>query len=242
MNDPFIHNKHRSAPASRRGPKRDPQKLAAIGAAARHVLTAQGPRLTQVADVAREAGVAAGTVYIYVAEKDALIELALLSAARCDLPPVSKPVRFNAARLRRVAESVIAKRFQWPALKAAVTETPTAQTLRDVLAETFDMLAREKLLIGLLDRCSREVTVLENLYIKGARHRFYVDFESCLRRLSTAGHLRGDLDLAAAARASLEMLVWMAMRRRGDPEPPSCDDIAARDTSISLLIQGLAAR
>ncbi|GAB5467208.1 MAG: hypothetical protein Kilf2KO_02380 [Rhodospirillales bacterium] len=243
MNESLIHNNLDKDPqARRRGPKRDRRKLIAIAEAARQVLTAQGPRLTQVADVAKTAGVAAGTVYVYVAEKEALIELALLTAARFDLPEGDRPVPFSAARLEAVASEALARRLRWPVLQEALGSPPTAETLRGLLAEAYDLLNRERLLIALLDRCARETAVLEALWFAGARHRFFDDFETALRRLAEAGLLRRDIDLAAAARATLEMLVWMAMRRTGDPEPPRCDEAEARRAAIALATGGLAAR
>ena len=243
MNEPFIHSNHESEfPSRRRGPRRDPAKLAAIAAAARHVLSAQGLRLTQVADVARTAGVSAGTVYVYVSEKEALIELALLSAARFELPSVARPVTYSARRLARVAERAMTERLQWPLLEAALGAPAAEDTLRSVLEEAYDLLEREQKLIAFMDRCAREVPALERAFLRGARRRFFADFAACLQELALAGHVRGDIDIAAAARATLEMLVWMAMRRRGDPEPPACDETAARDAAIAVAASGLAAR
>src|SRR5512147_460823 len=75
-----------SRAATRRGPRPAPGRLAAIADAAARVFTRQGFRLSQVADVAREAGVAAGTVYLYAADKTALLDLAIRAAARLGLP------------------------------------------------------------------------------------------------------------------------------------------------------------
>ena len=228
--------------ARRRGPKRDPEKLAAIARAARHVLTANGLRLTQVAEVAGRAGLAAGTVYLYVAEKEALIELALLSAARFELPSGAEVQRYDPRRLEETAAAAVAERLVWPRLVAALAAPPEPGTLRAVLEETYDLLSRERLLIAFLDRCAAEVPTLGALYFEGVRHRFFCAFEALIRRLAEAGLVRRDLDLAAAARATLEMLVWMAMRRPGDPEPPACDEAAAREASLAFAVAGLEAR
>ncbi|MCV3274280.1 TetR family transcriptional regulator [Roseobacter sinensis] len=241
MNESFIHDKQKKAKSSsRRGPPRSQAKLEAIAAAARHVLSTNGPRLTQVADVARAAEVAAGTIYVYVAEKEALIELALLHAARFDLPHARKPIKFRAARLKKTAVRALDERLNWPALKAARQAPPGPDVLSVILSETYDMLSREHQLIALLDRCSKENVILERLYTKGRRREFLQDFESCIDRLAQAGYVRRDLDIAAASRAVLEMMVWMAMRRPGDTDPPRCDDAAARHASIELAMSGLA--
>jgi AcrR family transcriptional regulator len=51
---------------------RKPGRLRDIGAAALAVFTRQGFRLTQMADVAREAGISVGALYSYVDGKEAL--------------------------------------------------------------------------------------------------------------------------------------------------------------------------
>ncbi len=248
MNESFIQIKQKPAARARRqagqparrGPKRDPGKLKAIAGAACHVLTAQGLRLTQVADVAAVAGVAAGTVYTYVAEKEALVELAIRSAARLELPKGETAVRHSPARLKRVTAEAVAMRFQWPVLTAALSARARRKAaLIPVLEETYDMLARERRLIALLDRCAQEVRVVEDLYLWGLRRSFLGDFETYIRLMARAGHLRRDIDTAAAARGTLEMMVWMAMRRVGDPEPPACDEEAARKACIALAASGL---
>ncbi|QBX99515.1 TetR family transcriptional regulator [Rhodophyticola sp. CCM32] len=244
MNESLIHDNQKNAKSSRRrGPKRSPAKLEAIARAARHVLAMNGPRLTQIADVAQAAGVAAGTVYVYISEKEALIELAILYAARFDLPDAGKPVKFSAARLKQAASRALEERLDWPVLKeAALRAPPSADVLAAVLSETYDMLRREHQLITLLDSCSKENAVLERLYTKGQRSLFFRDFETCIDRLSMSGYVRRDLDIAAASRAAVEMLVWMAMRRPGDRDPPLCDDAAARSASIGFAIAGLTNR
>src|SRR5512147_2921310 len=70
-----------SRAATRRGPRPAPGRLAAIADAAARIFTRQGFRLSQVAHVAGEASVAAGTVYLYAADKTALLDLAIRAAA-----------------------------------------------------------------------------------------------------------------------------------------------------------------
>jgi AcrR family transcriptional regulator len=53
---------------------------AARPAAALAVFTGQGFRLTQMADVAREAGISVGALYSYIDGKEALLELAFAQA------------------------------------------------------------------------------------------------------------------------------------------------------------------
>lgn len=220
----------------RRGPKRDPAKVAALAAASCTVLTAQGVRLTKVAHIAEAAGIAAGTVYLYAGEKSVLVELALRHAARMDLGADAgvSALGPDAGRFETVSAEAVGARLVWPVLDRAAEEAPGAVGLEAILAEAYDLLAGERVLIALLDKCAGEVPAWRRLYAEGARRRYLAAFEAAIRRLAGAGLVRTDIDLAAGARSILEMLVWMAMRRPGDSRPPACDEAAARQASLAL--------
>ena len=78
--------------------KKEPQKLEAIAEAAISCFTDLGVRRTQMTDVAKAAGVSAGTLYLYVSSKEALFHLAILRL--CARPWVSS-VRSGARVLHR---------------------------------------------------------------------------------------------------------------------------------------------
>src|SRR5688572_22344072 len=87
--------------------RRSDCRLADLIAAATRVFIAQGYRRTQMADVAAELGVAKGTVYLYVASKEALFDLVVRQAASptvIGVPsklPVPTPKRGATARFVR---------------------------------------------------------------------------------------------------------------------------------------------
>jgi AcrR family transcriptional regulator len=199
------------------------------------VLTRQGWRLAQVADVAREAGIAARTVYLYAADKPALRDLAIRAAARLPLP--DGPALADTAATLDAALAC----FTLPLAQALLdgTALPKDGTLAAVVAELHDLLAREARLILLLDRLSLEDPIIHAAWQAGMRVQGFNAFAGALARLGEAGRARSDLDPALAARAVLEMLAWMAMRRRGDALPPPGDEAAARATAIALGIAAL---
>lgn len=210
--------------------------MAAIADAACRVLTRQGWRLAQVADVAREAGVAAGTVYLYAADKPALRDLALRAAAGLLLPDGPAPADTAAtldAALGRITLPLAEELLDG-------TTQPEDGTLAAIVAELHDLLAREARLILLLDRLSLEDPAIYTAWQAGMRVRGFNAFAGAVARLAEAGLARRDLDLALAARAVLEMLAWMAMRRRGDAVPPPGDAAAARATAVALGIAALS--
>ena len=93
-------------------------RLEQIADAALRAFSRGGLRQTQVADVAREAALSAGTLYLYAEGKDALFGLALRRAI--DAMPAegeTLPIRAPAGgELRDLLAGAVARRFRWPAL------------------------------------------------------------------------------------------------------------------------------
>lgn len=203
------------------------------------MFTRQGWRLAQVSDIAAAAGVAAGTVYLYAADKLALVDLAIRAAARVELPgEASLPARPDLPATLRQA---LATRLSLPRLQAIADGAPLGpESLETLLAELYDLLSRERHLILLLDRLTPELAAVEQGYGQMLRGAAFARLTAAIARLAEAGHARRDLDREAAARAVLEMLAWMAMRRPGDPLPPACDDVTARRTALALAVAALA--
>ncbi|WP_198375123.1 TetR/AcrR family transcriptional regulator [Neoroseomonas rubea] len=234
MNKSFIKF---ARDATRRGPRPAPGRLAAIADAASRVFTRQGFRLSQVADVAREAGVAAGTVYLYAADKAALLDLAIRAAAGLGLPPGDAPAQ---AELEATLSDALGPRLALPRIAAVAAGDTSAATLRDILGELYDLLAREARLILLLDRLGAEVPQIGAAYGTGLRTRALQDFTRAIGQLAIRGDVRTDLEPGLAARAVLEMIAWMAMRRPGDSAPPAGDEALARETTLRLAEAALA--
>lgn len=225
--------------ASRRGPRAAPGRLAAIAGAAARVFTRNGFRLSQVADVAREAGVAAGTVYLYAADKAALLDLAIRAASGLRLPAEGDgPAQ---ADLAATLAEALGPRLRLPRIQAvAAGDLGEAPRLRPLLAELYDLMAREAQLILLLDRLGAEVPEVADAYRAGLRNRALTDFTAAVERLAGRHQVRQDLEPRMMARAVLEMLAWMAMRRPRDSAPPTGDEVLARETTLRLAEAALA--
>lgn len=238
MNDSFSNTAPR---ASRRGPRPTPGRVAAIAEAARAVFTRQGFRLSQVADIAREAGLAPGTLYLYAADKTALLDLALRAAARLPLP--EQHAGPATARLDETLKEALGRRLSLPALRSVASGQPLdARSLPAILGELYDLLSRERRLLLLLDRLGGEVPEIAASYRRDLRAGALRDFTRAIERLAEAGVARRDLDPALAARAVLEMVAWMAMRRPQDSSPPPGTDSEARATTLLLAEAALAPR
>jgi AcrR family transcriptional regulator len=211
---------------------RKPGRLGEIAAAARLVFTRQGWRLTQMADVAREAGVSTGSLYAYVDGKEALFELALVEAADGLDEAAARAERFAPIGLDARMAAIRAARFdeaQWPMVVADAAAGPAA--VGAALGELHDRLGPLRRLIWLLDRCAGDAPGLDLAWQGEIRGRYIAH----LTRLVAGATGDADLDRAEVrARALMEMTVWMAMHRHRDPRPPSVDEATARATVIEI--------
>ncbi len=207
--------------------------------AARVVFTRQGWRSTQMADVAREAGVSAGALYAYVDGKEALFELALAEATDGLDPAVASAERFVPIGLAARMAAIRASRFDaahWPQIAGVETATDPA-ALGAALGELHDRLGPLRRLIWLLDRCAGDAPGLDLAWQSEIRGRYIADLTRLVVRVT------GDADPDRAevrARALMEMTVWMAMHRHRDPRPPNVDETTARATVVEIGIASAA--
>ena len=129
---------------------------------AARVFADQGYKRTQMADVARELGVAAGTLYNYVESKDALFDLCLQRAFVQDPPPLPQKFPVPTPDPGRVAEHVrerLARAGGTPklvlALRRSEVEDP-ARELSDLVLELYAFLADNADGIRLLERSAAD--------------------------------------------------------------------------------------
>lgn len=218
--------------------KRKPGRLQDIAAAALAVFTRQGFRLTQMADVAREAGISAGALYSYVDGKEALLELAIAQALG-EVPEADQP--FQASGIANIGRALVAKLptvFSSPLLEqtSRQNQVTTAQ-LAAIVEEVFVRTADHRRLFWLLDRCARDVPELDGLYETAVRGRLFADFTTAIS-IAANGRFAAD-EAAAHGRALLEMIAWMAMHRHRDRQPPTVSDEVARKAVVDIVLRSV---
>jgi AcrR family transcriptional regulator len=214
--------------------RRKPGRTQDIAEAALTVFIRQGFRLTQMADVAREAGISAGSLYTYVDSKEALLEIALLQGLG-ELAEHNEPYR--ASGLTKTSSSLaakLAKSFRWPILEKALRQDRIAPDLLGAIVdEHFTLFSKHRRLIWLLDRCAAEVAELSGFYQASVRGPCIANFTRAIRLCMGAQF--SEEEVAARGRALFEMIVWMAMHRHRDRLPPATSDEAARRATIEIV-------
>jgi len=228
--------------------RRQPEKLAAIAAAALAVFTRDGFAAAQVADIAREAGLSVGTLYLYADSKQALFELAVRAAAPeadavrdvdlATLPLRARGMEATAALL----DDAVRQRARWPVLKAALRVTTPRDLDSEIAAivgELFDLMSRGRAMIWLLDRCAWELPWLRDIFVERMRGPYFGDLARYVRRRGKIRHFGGGKYPAAMSRAVVEMVAWMAMHRARDPGGVQFDEAAARRACIAIACGGV---
>ena len=213
--------------------------------AAAHVFSRLGYRRTQMADVARELGVAAGTLYNYVASKEALFDLCVQRAFLPEPPPLPSELPVPTPEPRSVVEHVrerLARGGGTPRLIQALGRTrvddPAAE-LEELVRELHRFLSENADGIRLIERSAIDRPDLAELYFGKARAGLIERWERYIESRVARGLFRPVPDVEIAARLVIETVAWFGWHRRGDPDGEKYDDALAEDTVATFLVRAL---
>ncbi|WP_198680661.1 TetR/AcrR family transcriptional regulator [Lentzea terrae] len=203
---------------------------------------AHGFHRTQMQDVADALGVAKGTVYGHVENKDALLGAALRYADGVEpLPgpeelPVRAPAEGELAAL--VAERLGCEigRLRLVEAVSARRRGPLAAELSEIITNLYETLARHRVSIKLVDRCASELPELAEVWFGQGRSGLVVVLTEYLQRRK-ALRLPGPAPLVA--RTILETCVLWAVHLHWDPARQPVDSAAVPATLAGLLTRGL---
>jgi len=222
-----------------------PERLTRLVECATRVFIEQGYRRTQMADIAEALGVAKGTLYLYVESKDALFDL----VARCadgehPLPKLSALPLATPAPGTTIAyvRDVLAANRDIPALRAALRRSRVRDVraeLEAIVGELYDVLARHRCGIKLIDRSAVDHPELGALWFEGARGGMREALADYLEARIRRGLLRPVADVAITARMLLETVVFWAVHRHWDAHPQPVDEPSARASVIQFIVDAL---
>ena len=214
-------------------------------ACATRVFIKQGYQRTQMGDVARAMGVAKGTLYLYVESKEALFDLIVHHADRtCDVatpPSFPIPTPKPGATVAFVRESLARNKAPEILLDALGRhEVPDIDAeIRAIVGELYDLLARNREGIKLIDSSARDHPELAALWFEGSRGGLvqlltqYLDERVGLQLIPPLP------DTAIAARLVLETTVFWAVHRHWDRQTQPVDETRARDTVLHFVAHAL---
>jgi len=216
--------------------RREPPQLRLdqVLGAATSVFAVKGLRRTQMADVARAAGVSAGSLYNYVANKETLFGLVVERGMGDPVTPEGFPVP---ARTLSQTAAWLRTRLDfeefselWGAAQRGDPYGP--DELEVVVAELFDVIAQTADAVEVIDASAADAPEVAAVVVE-ARAAILRNLVRFLER----GPLRGSAD--AAAYLVLESATWMARKRLRDPSATGVDDPTARAVLVHVLTNGL---
>jgi AcrR family transcriptional regulator len=221
-------------------------RLVRLVQCATQVFIAQGYRRTQMADVAKALGVAKGTLYLYVESKEALFDLVARSADHAEpianppALPIRTPKRGATAKYvrERLAASHVAEALA-DALRPGRVADPAAE-LERIVRELYDVVARNRFGIKLLDRSAPDYPELAAVWFESARDGLLRLLTQYLEDRTRRKLLRPVPDPAVAARLMIETIVFWAVHRHWDPHPQAVEESVAKDTVVRFLVGALA--
>lgn len=207
--------------------------LEEIADAALLCFTHRGFRLTQMSDVGAELGMSPSAAYRYVESKEGLFHIAALRAAGIPLGSFAMPVAVQdlSATVAEL-ETVVRSWPRWPVLtrKLARRGPDSEQDARAIAAELYDFLAGNWRLIALFDRAANDIPALRTVFTEEYRRPYLAAIVEWYAR-HQAGLGRSRPEAEALARAGIEAISWLAMRRRNDTGAAAISEANARDAA-----------
>jgi len=227
------------------GRPRSPDFLDRLLDAGLAVFASQGLKRARIGDIADRMGVAHGTVYNYVASKEALFWL-LVDRGQTEAPialPEELPVQAPppARVLNRLAEQIITH-FPLPALDAALERkriTDIRAELEDVLGELYDRTLATRQLAAAVEKSAVDLPEMFQLFFVGIRRDLFARLTRYVEHRVELGHFANVASAEAAAHVIGETITAFARHRFADPDPMNVDEAAIRATTIQMLIRSL---
>jgi len=213
-------------------------------AAAARVFARTGLKQARMTDIAREMGVAHGSLYNYVESKEALFLLLVeqwgrpgLQIGDRELPLRTPPMADIVEQLRRRVHDA----FPLPALDAALKRkhVPDAGAeLRAIVLELFVQTERSRDGATILERSAREVPELFGLFFEQVRRDLFARLTRYVATRMTTGDFHS-ADPQTAARFIIESVTFFARHRFQDPHPQDLDADTVRQTIVDLVTRSL---
>jgi len=208
----------------------------------------RGYRLTQMADIAREMGVAKGTLYGYVEGKRALFYLALEYADRPledgfpFQPPLANP---EPGALLALFQRRLMEVAQFPILEQAIAQDQPEDLDAEftaIVRELYRLLYVNRTGVKLVNRCAPEIPEIGDLWHRSGRGTEISRLRTYLQRRADGGGLASFPSGDVAARLLLETVATWAVHLNWDPVPIKYDPRVVEETVVLSLRRSFLCR
>lgn len=210
--------------------------------AATTTFVSRGYRLTQMSDVAEALGVGKGTLYGYVASKEALFDAVVRytdgleplpspSALPLPTPAEGTLVSYVRGRLARAAHSLELAR-----VLADPDACITPACFERVVLDLFRHMRREHRALKVLDRCAVDLPELAAVWFGEGRWGQVALLEALFARGIASGDIAPVESTPLAARMVLELIATWAIHLPWDPSPKPYDDETVERAVLRMLV------
>lgn len=224
--------------------KRPHDRIDRIADAATAVFIRQGYARAKVADIAGQALVGPGTVYLYAEGKEALFDLALRRAFedptvwKIALPHASPEPGAVADALWRCLRNASHFPLLWLGADSPRPDD-IVQELDGILRELYAWLHRYRRGIALINRCGTEWPDVAQLFYRRFWRGGIGRVADYLLRRMGEGAIPTLPDVNAAGHLVVETLTWAAVHREWTPDGAELSDAAIESTALALLMSAL---
>ncbi len=219
-----------------------------ITTAAINIFRQKGFRQAQMGDIAKEAGVASGTLYNYFESKSHLFVYVMINGAPQDNKSMPSPEASSARTeedLIEILRNNIKQRARFSSvgrfLKMEAEDIVLAEEIATILEEWWDMMERNRVQIAIIEKSTAEFMEMAEIYDKHARGYTIDQIEEYLSLRIRQGVIRKLNSARGMARAMTESLSWFAWKQF-DREPlPHYRKTEILPDLVSTFVRGLEA-
>jgi AcrR family transcriptional regulator len=212
-------------------------------AAARGEFARRGLRRALMSDIARAAGVSAGTLYNVAVSKEALFAAVFLDSGEAASRPLPLAEPSGREIVVAVADRLTAA-MSLPLLDEALRR-PRANDieleLRGIVGERYDAIASCWQLLAVVEQTAKDIPEAAAAYYDGGRSEHVDTLGRYLRQRTGVGQVR-PVPPAAAARFMIEAVAWWAWHRHEDQRQLAIADDDARALVQDMTAAALAVR
>ena len=217
-------------------------RMEKIVTAASKCFWANGYRQTQMADIAKEAAVSAGSIYNYFSGKEALFHF-LIRVESLQLPPEQWPeIPIPAPKPRatlKLLEEESRKIVIVDALEAAIARDecpdPSAE-LEAIVRQFFEKNCRYRALLTLVERSVADWPELANVLRKNFSTPTRSKLKEYLDKRISQGLFRQVPDTYASARLITTLVNWFAKQRPYSLDPNRISRETAEETVVHSIL------
>ena len=224
------------------------ERIRDITRAAVLVFRRMGFQQAQMGEIAREAGVANGTLYNYFESKSHLFLYVMENGVPEEGPPMPSPeassahseedlLRMLKRELQEKGRLKCVDRF----LKKRGRDIDIVAEISEIFREWWELMESNSIQIGLLEKSSIEFPQLKKVYDKYGRRYILEQLEKYLRARVKAGMIRKIHSIPGVARAMMEALGWFAWIQGEDDITPFCPKAEILPDLVGIFAHGLIA-